>query len=371
MTTAMARHVICVIGTRPEVIKMAPVVRALSGEAGVRLTVLCSGQHRDLLAPLAEWFGLSFHHDLGVMTEEQSLSALTARLMAAFERCFERDRPDLVVAQGDTTTVMCAALSCFYLGIPFAHVEAGLRTPDLKNPFPEELNRRVADSIARLHFCPTEGAASNLAREGIASGGISVTGNTVVDALHYTTGKLARMPEPGARHDLLLTAHRRENLGEPLERIFSAVLRLVEAHPALSVLYPVHPNPRVRKPAEARLGGHPRITLAAPLDYPALVMAMQTARIILTDSGGMQEEALALGKPVLVLRDVTERPEAVELGVAQLVGTDTDAIVSACHRLLTDAGHYEKMARKCSPYGDGRAAERIAEAIGHFLRTEP
>lgn len=371
MTATALKHVTCVIGTRPEVIKMAPVVHVLTDAPGVRLTVLCSGQHRDLLAPLAEWFGLSFHHDLGVMTEGQSLSALTARLMTAFERRFGLDRPDLVLAQGDTTTVLCAALSCFYLGIPFAHVEAGLRTSDLANPFPEELNRRVADSIARLHFCPTERAARNLVDEGVAPDGIRVTGNTVIDALHYTTDRLARTPAPARRHDVLLTAHRRESLGEPLERVFSAVLRLVEEYPALSVLYPVHPNPDVRKPAEARLGGHPRITLAAPLDYPGLVAAMRDARIILTDSGGIQEEAPALGKPVLVLRGVTERPEAVELGAAELVGTDTDAIVSACHRLLTDADYYARMAKGVSPYGDGRAAGRIRDAVERFLGTRP
>jgi UDP-N-acetylglucosamine 2-epimerase (non-hydrolysing) len=349
---------------------MAPVVRALSGAPALRLTVLCSGQHRDLLAPLVGWFDFPFHHDLGVMTDGQSLSALTARLMTAFEHYFGRDRPALVVAQGDTTTVMCAALSCFYLGIPFAHVEAGLRTFDLENPFPEELNRRIADGIARLHFCPTERAAKNLAAEGVAGKDIHVTGNTVIDALHYTTEKLARTPGPTAQHDVLLTTHRRENLGKPLDDIFTAVLRLVEEYPALSVLYPVHPNPDVRKPAEARLGGHPRITLAAPLDYPGLVRAMQASRIVLTDSGGIQEEAPALGKPVLVLRKVTERPEAVELGAAELVGTDAETIVSACRRLLTDADHYASMAKGVSPYGDGRAATRIRDVIDRFLRTQ-
>jgi len=370
MSTPASRHVICVIGTRPEVIKMAPVVRSLSGAPGIRLTVLCSGQHRDLLAPLLGWFDFQFHHDLGAMIDGQSLSTLTARLMTSFEQYFGRDRPDLVVAQGDTTTVMCAALSCFYLGIPFAHVEAGLRTLDLGNPFPEELNRRVADGVAGLHFCPTERAARNLAAEGVASAGIHITGNTVIDALQYTTEKLVREPGPAARYDVLLTTHRRENLGQPLESIFAAVLRLVEEYPTLSVLYPVHPNPDVRKPAEARLGRHPRITLSAPLDYPHLVRAMQAARFVLTDSGGIQEEAPALGKPVLVLRKMTERPEAVELGAAALVGTDADAIFDACRRLLTDADHYAGMAKGISPYGDGKAAARISEAVDRFLRAQ-
>ena len=363
MPTPAPMHIVCVIGTRPEVIKMAPVVHALSAAPGLRLTVLCSGQHRDLLAPLAEWFALTFHQDLGVMTEEQSLAGLTSRLAAAFEHYLERERPELVLAQGDTTTVMCAALCCFYLKIPFAHVEAGLRTFDLENPFPEEFNRLVADRLARFHFCPTERAARNVLAEGAAPKGVLVTGNTVIDALYYTTAKLASTPAPRPPHDVLLTVHRRENFGAPLEGVFRAVLRLLEEHPALSVLYPVHPNPNVRKPAYALLGGHPRITLTEPLGYPDLVRAMQNARLILTDSGGIQEEAPALGKPVLVLRRVTERPEAVELGVAELTGTEEEAILSACRRLLTDPAQYAHMARGVSPYGDGRAAARIREAL--------
>jgi UDP-N-acetylglucosamine 2-epimerase (non-hydrolysing) len=368
MKAPAQKHIVCVIGTRPELIKMAPVVHELTAVPGFRVTVLCSGQHRDLLAPLADWFGIEFDHDLAVMTEEQSLAGLTSRLTMDFERYLELERPNLVVAQGDTTTVMCTSLCCFYRGIPFAHVEAGLRTFDLSNPFPEEFNRLVADRLARFHFCPTERAARNVLQQGVAPEGVLVTGNTVIDALHFTTAKLARVPSRRLPHDVLLTAHRRENFGAPLESVFAAVRRLVDEHPGLSVLYPVHPNPNVHGPAHALLGGHPRVTLTDPLSYPELVCAMQDARFILTDSGGIQEEAPALGKPVLVLRRATERPEAVELGVAELVGTDADAIVYACRRLLSDPAHYAHMARGVSPYGDGHAAGRIRESLRAALQ---
>jgi UDP-N-acetylglucosamine 2-epimerase (non-hydrolysing) len=360
-------HVVCVIGTRPELIKMAPVVHALAAAPGFRVSVLNSGQHRDLLAPLAGWFGLEFDDDLAVMTEQQSLSGLTSRLLESFEGYLESARPALVIAQGDTTTVLCAALTCYYRGVAFAHVEAGLRTYDLANPFPEELNRVVADQLARFHFCPTERAARNVLAQGAAPERVIVTGNTVIDALHYTLAKLERLPAAGPPHDVLLTVHRRESFGEPLARVFAAVRRLVDEHPALSVLYPVHPNPSVRGPAHALLGGHPRITLTEPLGYPELVRAMRDARFILTDSGGIQEEAPALAKPVLVLRRVTERPEAVELGVAEVVGTETDAVLAACRRLLSDPAHYAHMARGVSPYGDGRAGGRIRDALRSAL----
>lgn len=362
-------HIVCIIGTRPELIKMAPVVHALSTVPRFSVTVLGSDQHRDLLAPLSDWFEVAFHHKLDVVPEERSLSELTSCLTLAFERYFEQERPDLVVAQGDTTTVMCAALCCYYLRIPFAHVEAGLRTRNLENPFPEELNRLVADRLARFHFCPTDGAARNVLAEGAAADGVSVTGNTVIDALHYTTARLARVPELHLRHDVLLTAHRRESFGRPLERVFRAVRELVEEQEGLTVLCPVHPNPEVRAPAYALLGGHPRITLTAPLSYPDLVRAIQHARFVLTDSGGIQEEAPALGKPVLVLRQATERPEIVDLGVAELVGTDPDAILRACRRLLADPDHYARMARPVSPYGDGHAAARIRDVLCESVRA--
>ncbi len=348
---------------------MAPVIRALRAAPGFAVEVLGSGQHRDMLAPLLEWFELGVDRDLKVMTENQSLGELTARLMQAFENFFAGSRPDLVLAQGDTTTVMCAALSCFYRGIPFAHVEAGLRTFDIANPFPEEFNRVAVTRLAQLHFCPTDRARDHVLAEHASAHGVHLTGNTVIDALQFTVAKLARSPVRGFDHDILLTAHRRENFGAPLENICRAVLELCRDHSGLKVLYPVHPNPNVRTTVDKMLGDHAQIELTEPLPYPELVAAMQRAKLILTDSGGIQEEAPALGKPVLVLREVTERPEAVELGVARIVGTARDNIIKAAHELLTDASAYAQMARGGSPYGDGRAAGRIVEAVRACVKS--
>ena len=331
------------------------------------LEVLCSGQHRDLLAPLADWFEISFDQDLRVMSDDQSLGELTARLMHSFEPYFSTARPDLVIAQGDTTTVMCAALSCFYQRIPFAHVEAGLRTFDLDNPFPEEFNRVAVTRLAQLHFCPTRRALANVLAEHACGANVHLTGNTVIDALYFTTRKLEQAPARRFDHDILLTAHRRENLGAPLANICHAVLDLCREFPHLRVLYPVHPNPNVRATVEKLLSGHAQIRLSEPLSYPDLVAAMQQARLILTDSGGIQEEAPALSKPVLVLRAVTERPEAVELGVAKVTGTGRGDIVAAASELLRDARTYAGMARGGSPYGDGHAAARIVDVIRAYL----
>lgn len=363
----MTPNITCIVGTRPEVIKMAPVIRALQETTEFTVEVLGSGQHRDMLAPLLSWFELCVDRDLKVMTENQTLGELTARLMQAFEQDFATSRPGLVLAQGDTTTVMCAALSCFYRGIAFAHVEAGLRTFDIANPFPEEFNRVAVTRLAKLHFCPTARARANALAEHAPADSLHLTGNTVIDALQFTTAKLARAPVRPFDHDILLTAHRRENFGGPLEDICRAVLDLCREFPRSKVLYPVHPNPNVRGTVEKLLKGHAQIELTDPLAYPELVAAMQQAKLILTDSGGIQEEAPALGKPVLVLREVTERPEAVELGVARVVGTARAKIVEAARELLTDAAAYARMARGGSPYGDGQASARIVEAIrAHF-----
>ena len=365
----MAKEVLCIVGTRPEVIKMAPVIRALREMPEFSVKVLSSGQHRELLLPLIDWFGLTVDADLQVMSANQSLSELTARLMRGFEEHFKSSPPDLVLAQGDTTTVMCAALSCFYLNIPFGHVEAGLRTFDVRNPFPEEFNRVAVGRLAQLHFCPTTRARDNVLAEHVPSAAVHLTGNTVIDALQYTTKKLELESQTSRKfdHDILLTAHRRENFGAPLVAICEAVLDLCREFPGIKVLFPVHPNPNVRSTVERFLAGHPRIVLSEPLDYPNLVAAMQQARLILTDSGGIQEEAPALGKPVLVLRSLTERPEAVEIGVAELVGAGRAAIVASASRLLRDTEHYAKMARGGSPYGDGHAAERIRDVIRGYL----
>lgn len=348
---------------------MAPVIRALRVEPDLAVSVLNSGQHRELLTPLIDWFDLYVDADMHVMTANQSLSELTARLMRGFERQFSTSSPDLVLAQGDTTTVLCAALSCFYSAIPFAHVEAGLRTFDAHNPFPEEFNRVAVSRLAQLHFCPTARAHDNVLAEHVDPAAAHLTGNTVIDALRFTTGKLKTRPTRNFDHDILLTAHRRENFGAPLAEICAAVLDLCREFPRLKVLYPVHPNPNVRQVVEQVLSGQPQVTIAEPLDYPDLVAAMQQAKIILTDSGGIQEEAPALAKPVLVLRAATERPEAVELGVAKVVGAVRHAIVAEARRLLLDSGHYNRMARGGSPYGDGLAAGRIRDIVCRYLRA--
>ena len=363
----MKNNIVCIVGTRPEVIKMAPVIRALRVAPAFNLEVLCSGQHGDLLAPLAAWFEISFDDDLRVMSDNQSLGELTARLTQAFERRFAAARPDLVIAQGDTTTVMCAALVCFYQGIAFAHVEAGLRTFNLGNPFPEEYNRVAVTRLAQLHFCPTRRALDNVRNERIDATAAHLTGNTVIDALQFTVGKLQTAGAPPYDHDILLTAHRRENHGAPLTAICEAVLDLCREFPHLKVLYPVHPNPNVRATVQRLLADHPQVTLSEPLSYPELIAAMQHARLILTDSGGIQEEAPALAKPVLVLRTVTERPEAVELGIAAVVGTERAAIVGAVRDLLRDDRLYARMARGGSPYGDGHAAARILDIVRTYL----
>ena len=364
----MNKKVLCIVGTRPEVIKMAPVIRALQMVPTLDVSVLSSGQHRELLVPLINWFELKIDADLSVMTANQTLSELTARLMSGFEKYFKDTSPDLVIAQGDTTTVLCAAMSCFYLNIPFAHVEAGLRTFEARNPFPEEFNRVAVGRIAQLHFCPTARARNNVLDEHIDPATAHLTGNTVVDALQYTATKLQSRPSRAFDHDILLTAHRRENFGEPLIAICQAILDLCQEFPVIKILYPVHPNPNVRGVAERLLGSHPQITLSEPLDYPDLVAAMQQAKLILTDSGGIQEEAPALGKPVLVLRAATERPEAIELGVAKVVGPVREAIVAETRKLLLDQAHYDRMARGGSPYGDGHAAEKICGIVCQYLQ---
>jgi UDP-N-acetylglucosamine 2-epimerase (non-hydrolysing) len=364
----MKKKVLCIIGTRPEVIKMAPIVRALRDVSTLDVSILSSGQHREMLVPLLSWFEIGAEADLNVMTANQSLSQLTARLMRGFEQQLSAATPDLVLAQGDTTTVLCAALSCFYRNIPFAHVEAGLRTYDARNPFPEEFNRVAVSRMAQLHFCPTARSRDNVLAEHVEVSAAHLTGNTVIDALRFTTTKLQNRPPGGFDHNILLTAHRRENFGPPLVEIFDAVLDLCREFPQIKVLYPVHPNPNVKSIALEKLGGHGQIRLVDPLDYPDLIAAMQHAAIILTDSGGIQEEAPALSKPVLVLRIATERPEAVELGVAKIVGPVRAAIVTETRRLLLDKAHYERMAQGGSPYGDGQSAARIRDIVCRYLQ---
>jgi UDP-N-acetylglucosamine 2-epimerase (non-hydrolysing) len=355
--------IICIAGTRPEIIKMAPVIRALQMVEALDVHFLSSGQHRELLVPLIDWFELKVDTDLKVMTHGQSLAGLTGRLMPEFERVFKEQRPALVIAQGDTTTVLCAALACFYLNMPFAHVEAGLRTFDVHNPFPEEFNRATVARLAQLHFCPTAHARDNLLAERVAASTAHVTGNTVIDALRFTEARLSPANDQADQQHILLTAHRRENFGQPLLDICQAVLDICREFPRVRVLCPVHPNPNVRDVLIQHLGDHPQIVLSPPLDYPQLVAAMLKSRVILTDSGGIQEEGAALCKPLLILRGVTERPEIVDLGVAQLVGTERDAIVGHTRQLLQDEAHYADMARGALPYGHGDAAQKIRDLV--------
>ena len=356
------------IGTRPEAIKLAPLVHELERREGIRVRVLATAQHRELLDQILPFFEIEIDTDLDLMRENQGLADLTSRMITAVDAEFERERPDFVFAQGDTTTVMVTGLCCYYRKIPMGHVEAGLRTGDKYSPFPEEVNRTLVGRLADLHFAPTEGARANLLREGVAEDRVHVTGNTVIDALHWTAARVssAEFVPGGGRRLVLVTAHRRENFGAPFEQICRGLLDLA-ARDDIEILYPVHPNPHVREVAESLLGGHPRIRLIEPLDYPRFVAAMQAACLILTDSGGVQEEAPSLGKPVLVLRDETERPEGIEVGTARLVGPHADRMVEAATLLLDDKDAYARMARATNPYGDGEAAARICDVLDHWL----
>lgn len=360
------RTILTVFGTRPEAIKLAPVVRELARRPGLRGRVCVTGQHREMLDQVLAVFGIAPDHDLALMQPGQTLSDLTARVLTGVGAVLERERPDVVLVQGDTTTAMAAALAAFYARVPVGHVEAGLRTHDRYSPFPEEVNRRLVGVLATWHFAPTPRAAAALRREGVPEGHIHITGNTAVDALLATlaTPPPPALPFPTAgRRLLLVTAHRRENFGAPLERAFGALRALVERNPDVEIVYPVHRNPQVEEPARRLLGGHPRIHLLPPQDYATQVHLLARATLILTDSGGIQEEAPTLGKPTLVLRRDTERPEAIEAGTARLVGTDPATILGEAERLLRDPLAYATMARVATPFGDGQAARRIVDLL--------
>jgi UDP-N-acetylglucosamine 2-epimerase (non-hydrolysing) len=362
-------RVLSAVGTRPEAIKMAPVISALAGQSWAESRVLATAQHRDMLDQVLDVFDIHPDRDLNIMRPNQDLASLTARLLLDVKDALEKEEPDVVLAQGDTTTVLTVALACFYLNIPFGHVEAGLRTGDIRNPFPEEMNRIVAGRLARWHFAPTQSAKSNLLREGIVEEEIRVTGNTVIDALLSVAGtpRDVGLPLDSGKRLVLVTAHRRENFGEPFLEVCRAIRHLADTNEDIEFLYPVHPNPNVRQIADQELGSHPRIVLCEPLDYLPFVGAMQRAYLILTDSGGVQEEAPALGKPVLVMRRETERPEAVDAGVVRLVGPDFRNLVRECQHLLDDPAAYSAMAKGISPYGDGKAAGRIVDTLReHF-----
>ncbi len=362
------KRVALVFGTRPEAIKVAPIALRLRESTDFDPVLIATAQHRELMDQVLGVFGLEPDYDLDIMRPNQNPFDVTDWVLARLRPVLERERPDWVVVQGDTTTAFASALTAFYLKLPVAHVEAGLRTYDKYRPFPEEINRHLISVLADLHFAPTERARQNLLNEGVPPEAIRVTGNTVIDALLA----IARMPAPpmpgfveglGDRRLLLVTAHRRENWGDPMRRICRALRLLVERHPDVVVAFSVHPNPRVRSVVEDVLGDVERVHLLDPLDYVAFVHLMERSYLILTDSGGIQEEAPSLGKPVLVLREVTERPEGVEAGVLKVVGTDVERIVAEASLLLEDSEAYRAMAQRRNPYGDGRASERVVEAL--------
>jgi UDP-N-acetylglucosamine 2-epimerase (non-hydrolysing) len=348
---------------------MAPVILALKGHRDLECRVLATAQHRNLLDQVLRVFEIEPDIDLNIMRPDQALPALTARLLVALDEVLQSEKPNVVLAQGDTTTVLTVALASFYQKIPFGHIEAGLRTRNMAHPFPEEMNRVVTGRLTKWHFAPTSVARCNLLKEGIVDGDIFVTGNTVIDALLSAVKRETALPFSLDKDKrlILVTAHRRENFGEPLKEICRAILALAERNEDVQVVYPVHPNPSVCKTAYKILGNHPRITLCKPLDYLPFVATMKQAFLILSDSGGVQEEAPALGTPVLVLRDQTERPEAVTEGVVKLVGTDHDRIVGEAQQLLDDSAAYKQMARGVSPYGDGRAANRITSVLRDYF----
>ena len=374
----MARRtkVLVAFGTRPEAVKMAPVLRALEADEAFDVEVLATAQHREMLDQVVDLFDLHVDHDLDIMRASQTLDELTGRILAAAGPVLERTAPDAVLVHGDTTTAFALALASFYRQIPVGHVEAGLRSGDRYAPFPEEMNRRLVSNLAPWHYAPTEGNRAHLLAEGIDPACIGVTGNTVIDALLETVDPAYRFANPALRDAAFgearvigLTCHRRENLGAPMERIFEAVRDTVEAFPDVQVVYPVHRNPLVQEAAARILGGHPRILLIDPLDYADFSNFMARCCFMLTDSGGVQEEAPALDVPVLVLRDTTERPEALEAGCAALAGTSYAGVRAACEALLDDAALYAHMAAAPDPYGDGHAAERIVRALREALAS--
>ncbi len=367
-------RILSVFGTRPEAVKMAPVVHALARTPGVEARVCVTAQHRQMLDQVLNLFDIVPDYDLDLMREDQSLAELSARIFRDLDPVLAEFQPDWVLVQGDTTTVAITALMSYYRRIRVGHVEAGLRTHDKWQPFPEEINRRVAGVAADLHFAPTEWARRNLLAEGIPDSAIAVTGNPVIDALHV----VARQPAPQevghllgklnigeGKRLVLVTAHRRENFGQPLEDVCAALKELA-GRGDVEIVYPVHLNPNVQEPVYRLLGGVPHLTLLPPLDYLPMVHLMKNSTLVLTDSGGIQEEAPAFGIPVLVLREVTERPEGVEAGVLKLVGTDSRLIVREANRLLDDASAYAAMAKAVNPFGDGQAAQRIVGKLLNF-----
>jgi UDP-N-acetylglucosamine 2-epimerase (non-hydrolysing) len=362
--------VLSIFGTRPEAIKMATVVKELNKHADQLTSVVCvTAQHRQMLDQVLALFDLRPDYDLNIMQENQSLAEVTANALTKLDAVLRQEQPDWVLVQGDTTTAMVGALAAFYHRVKVGHVEAGLRTWNKFHPFPEEINRKIADAVCDLHFAPTEMARENLLREAVSESSIIVTGNTVIDALldvaardyDWNDGPLTAVPRN--RRLILVTAHRRESFGEPFEQICGALKELAASYPDVQLVYPVHPNPNVRRTVNAMLRDVPNITLLEPLEYLPLVQLLKQAYLVLTDSGGLQEEAPGLGKPVLVMRETTERPEGIAAGTVRLVGTDRQKIVAETARLLDEPVEYERMAQAVNPYGDGQASQRICQRL--------
>jgi UDP-N-acetylglucosamine 2-epimerase (non-hydrolysing) len=375
----VTHKILLIFGTRPEAIKLCPVVRSLRerpGEFDVKVCV--TAQHRQMLDQVLQAFQVTPDHDLDLMLPGQTLFQSTSRILAGLEPVLQQEKPALAIVQGDTTTTLCGALAAFYAHVPVAHVEAGLRTHDLAQPFPEEMNRLVAARLTRLHFAATEKAAGNLRDEGVPAGSIAVTGNTGIDAVLYVRDGLERGTLEGAdwpeldpsKKLIVVTAHRRESFGSGFERICRALAKIA-GRGDVQLVYPVHPNPNVQDPVQRYLAQHPHVRLIAPQSYVPFVDLMRRAYLLITDSGGIQEEGPSLGKPILVLREKTERPEAVLAGTVKLVGTDEDRIVREAAILLEDRAAYEQMSRVHNPYGDGRASARIRDAIHEFFTCFP
>ncbi len=368
------KKVMCVFGTRPEAIKMAPVVKAIEENENLQSIVTVTAQHREMLDQVLQLFQIKPDFDLNLMKKNQTLTDITAGVLHGLEEILRQEQPDLVLVHGDTTTTFAATLAAFYQQIPVGHVEAGLRSGNMYSPYPEEANRKLTGVMTTLHFSPTPEARQNLLRENANDANIFVTGNTVIDALlstvksqyQFADAALQELMDSPAQK-VLITAHRRENQGEPMAHIFQAVRRLHETLPEVQFIFPIHKNPKVRELAARILGDLARVHIIEPLDYEPFANAMARVDLILTDSGGLQEEAPALGKPVLVLRDTTERPEAVTAGTVELVGTDEDLIYNTALTLLTDANAYHKMANAVNPYGDGKASGRISDAIEYYF----
>ena len=372
--------ILVVFGTRPEAIKLFPVVAALKADPRFDCKVCVSAQHRGLLDQVLDIASIKPDFDLDVMQPDQSLDALTARLLTGLGQVMDQVQPARVMVQGDTATAMCGALAAYYRKVPVDHVEAGLRSGNIYHPWPEEINRKIIGTMASLHFAPTEVSAAALRAENVDPARVHVTGNTVIDALHWVTRKIASAPwltsgiaeveqRFKGKRIIGVTSHRRENFGGGLEAIAEAI-RQIAARPDVGIIFPVHPNPNVRRVMEGALAGLSNVALIEPLDYPSFARLLGIAEIMLTDSGGVQEEAPALGKPVLVMRETTERPEGVAAGTAKLVGTDTANIVTEVFTLLDDKAAYEAMARAHNPFGDGQAARRIVELLGHEIRDK-